>query len=294
MLPCDTPPKATGSLFALLPFMLTGLFPFGAGTLLAGVAGFPVRGGVFLGGAGALIALLLAAWGSRGAFASQAGRWPGSGYLSPAGARTLAYAALGLAAVLGLLLQFWARTGHWTIPLGGLGLLGGYFYFAPPLQWHHRGWGEALGGLCFGLLPVSAGFYLQTGHLITEVLVYGLPLSFAGFNLCLVHGFPSLEGEVPTPRHSLAARVGPVAGALIFTLMNILTITGLVFALLFPAFPLPFRWGFILLILLAVVNQELIKKKAYRQEARINLWRRLTLAQHLGMGLVFVISLWQR
>jgi 1,4-dihydroxy-2-naphthoate octaprenyltransferase len=287
-------PKAPGNLFALLGLALIGLLPFGAGTLLAGVAGFPIRPGVFLGGAGAVIALILAAWGSRGAFAPHSGRWPDSGRLSPARARMLAYGAVGLAAVLGIVLQFWARTGNWTIPLGGLGLLGGYFSFAPPFKWHRRGWGEALAGLCFGFLPVTAGYYLQTGHLITEILLYALPLTFAGFNLFLVHGFPPLQGEAPEPRYSLAARVGPVAAALIFTLVNILTIVGLVFDLLFPAFPLPCRWGFILMILLAVVNQELVKQKAYRREARISLLCRLTLALQLGMGLVFVISLWQR
>jgi 1,4-dihydroxy-2-naphthoate octaprenyltransferase len=125
-------------------------------------------------------------------------------------------------------------------------------------------------------------------------LLYGLPLTFAAFNLFLVHGFPNPEEEDLRPRQSLAARVGPVGGALIFTLVNILTIAGPVVALLFPANPLPFQAGFILLIILAVVNQELIKKKVYRREARIKLLCRLTLAQHLAMGLVFTISLWQR
>jgi 1,4-dihydroxy-2-naphthoate octaprenyltransferase len=141
---------------------------------------------------------------------------------------------------------------------------------------------------------VVSGFYLQCGHLVTEVLLYGLPLTFAAFNLFLIHGFPPLDGAEPGPGRSLAARLGPVAAGLVFTLANILTLAGLVFDLLFPANPLPFRWGFVLVILLAVVNQELIKQKAYRREARMRLVCRLTLAQHLGMGLVFVISLWPR
>jgi 1,4-dihydroxy-2-naphthoate octaprenyltransferase len=186
------------------------------------------------------------------------------------------------------------HTGRWTIPLGGYGILCSYFYFAPPVKLHQRGLGELLGGLCFGFLPVAAGLYLQTGFLLTEVLVYAVPLSCTGFNLLLVNGFPNPEAEATTPRHSLAARLGPVGGALIYTLMNILTIIGLMVALLFPANPLPFQGGFILLIILAVVNQELIKRQVYRREARIRLLGRLTLAQHLALGLVFSISLWQR
>jgi 1,4-dihydroxy-2-naphthoate octaprenyltransferase len=280
--------------YAPLGYILTGVIPFGVGTLLAGVAGFPVRWGVFAAGTLALASLILAAWGSRLIFAPAAGRWPGQGLLSREGAQALAYGSVGLAAALGLLLQFWWHTGNWTLLLGVVGILCSYFYFAPPFQWHRRGLGEVVGGLCFGLLPVAAGLYLQTGHLLTEGLLYGLPLTFAAFNLFLIHGFPPLEGEEPPPRHSLAARMGPVGAALIFTLVNILIIAGLVVALLFPANPLPFQTGFILLIILAVVNQELIKRKDYRQEAGIDRLCILTFAMHFLMGLVFAFSLWHR
>jgi len=43
-----------------------------------------------------------------------------------------------------------------------------------------------------------------------------------------------------------------------------------------------------------VVNQELIKRKAYHDEARLRLLDWLTLALHLGMGLTFNLMLWQR
>ena len=287
-------PQSPGSLFAPLPYVLTALLPFGAGTILAGVAGFPVRPEVFVLGAGALAALVLAASASREAFGPGMGRFPAWGLFPPPAAKRLGYGLLLLAALLGLILQCVCHTGELTLPLGALGLLGGYFYFAPPFKWYRRGWGEALGAVCLGLLPVVSGFYLQCGHLVTEVLLYGLPLTFAAFNLFLIHGFPPLDGAEPGQGRSLAARLGPVAAGLVFTLANILTLAGLVFDLLFPANPLPFRWGFVLVILLAVVNQELIKQKAYRREARMRLVCRLTLAQHLGMGLVFVISLWPR
>ena len=204
-----------------------------------------------------------------------------------------AYAALARwPALLGFALQFGWSTGDFTIPLGSLGILGGYFSFAPPLAWHRRGLGEALGGFCFGLLPVATGLYLQCGQLLTEVLLYGLPLTFTGFNLFLVYGFPG-PGTVPDFR-TLAARVEPVTGALLYTVFNVLTIIGLVLILIFPAAALPWRFGLFPLVILAVINQEIIKRKAYRDEARLKLLSRLTLTLHLGMGLVFVMMLWQR
>ena len=285
-------PGERGSFLAPLPYFFTGLLPFGIGTLLSGMAGFPMRPVVWGTGLLAAAALLVAAFASRQAFAPE-GRCPTLPGLSPPGARRLAYGALALAAVLGVLCQFHLHTGDLTIPLGGLGLLSGYFYFAPPFRWHCRGLGEVAGALSFGLLPVAAGFYLQGGRAITEILFFGLPLSFAGFNLFLIHGFPHPNEATPA-RHSLAARLGPVPGALIYTLVNILTIAGLVFCLVFPANPLPLREGLLPLLLLAVVNQELIKRKAYRDEARLKLLCLLTLALHLGMGLIFTLILWRR
>jgi 1,4-dihydroxy-2-naphthoate octaprenyltransferase len=192
---------------------------------------------------------------------------------------------------MGLILQFGWRTGPFTIPLGTLGILGGYFSFAPPLAWHRRGLGEVAGALCFGLLPVTTGLYLQCGQLLTEVLLYGLPLTFTGFNLFLIYGAPT-PGAAPPG--NLAARVQPLTAALLYTIFNVLTILGLVLILIFPASTLPWRFGLWPLALLAVVNQELIKRKAYLREGRLQLLARLTLTLHAGMGLVFVMMLWQR
>jgi 1,4-dihydroxy-2-naphthoate octaprenyltransferase len=278
------------SLIPPLPFLLAGCLPLWVGALLAGVSGLPVRPGVLGAGTLAVAALILAAFAGREVFCPGVGRCPVWRLTFARRPATPAYAALAVAAVLGLALQFGWRTGDFTIPLGALGILGGYFSFAPPLAWHRRGLGEAAGGLCFGLLPVATGLYLQCGQLLTEVLLYGLPLTFTGFNLFLIYGFP---GAGPGPR-TLAARVQPATGALIYTINNILTIIGLALILIFPAASLPWRFGLWPLLILAVINQELIKRKAYRDERRIKLLARLTLTLHVGMGLVFVSMLWQR
>ena len=280
------------SLIPPLPFLLAGCLPLWVGALLAGVSGLPLRPGVLGASTLAVVALILAAFAGREAFCPGAGRCPAWRLTFARQPKIAAYAALAVAAVLGFALQFGWRTGDFTIPLGGLGILGGYFSFAPPLAWHRRGLGEAVGGFCFGLLPLATGQYLQCGQLLTEALLYGLPLTFTGFNLFLVYGFPS-PGAAPGSR-TLAARLQPVSGALLYTIFNLLTIIGLVLILIFPAAALPWRYGLWPLAILAVINQEIIKRKAYRDEGRLKLLGRLTLTLHLGMGLVFVLMLWQR
>ena len=288
----QAPPPCGGRL-APAPFVLSALGPYTAGALLASASGFPRRWGVFLFGLVGVAALVKTAFAAREAFAADWGRCPSWPILPPADIRRLAYVCLAVAAAMGIILQFICRTGDLTIPLGGLGALGGYFYFAPPLQWGRRGLGEIFGALCFGLLPVAARLYLQCGHLLTEVLLYGLPLTFAGFNLFLIYGFPGPQ-ETAGAGFGLAYRLGPVAGALVFTIFNVLTILGLLAILLFPASALPWRAALWPLLLLAVVNQELVKRKSYLEEVRLQRLGRLTLALHLGLGWVFVLMLWQR
>jgi hypothetical protein len=280
------------SLIPPLPFLLAGCLPLWLGALLAGVSGLPLHPGVLGVSTLAVAVLILAAFGARETFCPGVGRCPAWEITFTRQPQIATPVALGVTALTGLILQFGWRTGAFTIPLGALGLLGGYFSFAPPLAWHRRGLGEAVGALCFGLLPVATGLYLQCGQLLTETLFYGLPLTFTGFNLFLLYGFPG-PAEVAAPR-TLAARVQPLTVALLYTIFNILTIIGLMLILLFPASALPWRLGLVPLTLLAVVNQELIKRKAYLQEGRLQLLARLTLALHVGMGLVFLMMLWQR
>lgn len=275
-------------------WFLNGLAPYTLGALLAVSSGYSLNLPVFLLGLIGVAALILAGLAGQVLYAPREGRWPLPPGLPPARWRLLAYASLTLAGMAGLLLQTVCRTGDLTIPLGALGVLGGYFSFAPPLAWQRRGWGEAWGALCFGLLPVFAGYYLQSRNLVTEILVLGVPLSLAAFNLFLSGGFPPPDEKPPDQPFGLAARLGPVGAALLFTVINICTMASLVFCLLFPAtrlWPHHLLW---LLIILALAGQELLKRRAYYQEARLVLLSRLSLALLWGMNLVFFLILWVR
>lgn len=285
-----------GSAAVLLPVLLlvAALAPFGLGAMLAAASGFPARAPVAAAGSLTVLALTLASLASREAYPPPTSRGPAWCGLPRPSWRRLAYACLILAGVLTLLLQGLWHTGDFTFPLAALGILWGYFSFAPPLAWQRRGLGEFWGGLCFGLLPVLAGFYLPSRQFVSEILLYGVPLSLAAFNLFLLLGLPS-PGEEPAPEpFSLASRLGPVAAALLYTVINILVILTLLAGLFFPAgAPFGHSWLWAL-IALAVVNQELVKRRAYNQAARLRLLCFTTLALHLGMNLIFALGLWGR
>lgn len=281
---------------ALIPLLLliAALAPFGLGVLLAQASGFPAEQSVLVLEGLAVAALFLAALAAREAYAPQVGRWPCWQGLDQETWQRFAYGSLILAGGLAVFLQWGYQTGDFTIPLAGLGVLAGYFVFAPPLAWARRGWGEFWGGLCFGLLPLASGYYLQSQYVISEILLYGLPLSLAAFNVLLVLGFPVPGQEAELNPSTLAVRLGPAGAGLLYTIINILVVLGLLVALFFPAarnYGQSWLW---LLIVLALVNQELLKRRAYYNQARLQLLSFLTLGLHLGMCLIFGLGLWGR
>ncbi len=277
-------------LFFLVPLLLSGSSAFGVGALLAKASGFTVRGEVFLTALIGLWALMLAALCGREAFAPQVGRWLFRRHDNPGNWRYPAYGLLAVAGIMGAILQFVWRTGEFTLPLGALGVLVGYFSFAPPLAWQQRPGGEMAAALGLGLIPVMAGYYLPSGHLISEILIYGLPLSFAAFNIFLMQGLPN-SGVLAS---GLARRLKPVAVGLVYTVVNILVIIGLLLCIFFPAYPLKtHRWLWVL-ILLALANQELIKRRGYLHENMIKWIINLTTGLHLGMSVLFAVGLWFR
>ncbi len=59
--------------------------------------------------------------------------------------------ALALAGVVGLVIWLGYGTGPWTIPLGIIGMIGGFFYSVPPVRWAATGIGEISGPLYQGV-----------------------------------------------------------------------------------------------------------------------------------------------
>gem|GEM_PF-6801169 len=145
------------------------------------------------------------------------------------------------------------------------------------------GWGASM-----------AGYALNSGHWAAEVLVLGVLLSLSLFLVSLSQDFLRLGRDQPAGRLSLISRTGVMGGALLYTLVNIVVIVGLVVCILLPATPLPHHqvlWG---VILIAVVNQELIKRRLYRQPRyHLRLWG-LSAIAYLTLVGAFLVIAWGR
>ncbi|MCX7966509.1 MAG: prenyltransferase [Syntrophorhabdaceae bacterium] len=110
--------------------------------------------------------------------------------------------------MVGLIIQFYFKTGTWTIPLGVFGILSGFFYSMMPIRWVARGVGEILIGLCYGWLPVSVSFYLQIGEFNHIIHWVSIPIACTIFNVILINEFPDYPADIIAKKSNLVVRYG--------------------------------------------------------------------------------------
>ncbi|HSV43995.1 MAG TPA: prenyltransferase [Candidatus Bathyarchaeia archaeon] len=140
---------------------------------------------------------------------------------------TLAAAAL----LVAFLLQFYYRTGAWTIPLMATGVFTGFYYSKPPFRWVKRGLGELLIGYSYGWLPVAVGTYLQTGHLDTLVHWVSLSLICSAFTVILINEFPDYPADIQVHKRNLVVRFGKERCAVVYSAVAALGIAAFLFSL---------------------------------------------------------------
>jgi 1,4-dihydroxy-2-naphthoate octaprenyltransferase len=129
------------------------------------------------------------------------------GLLMPAqvirGAGVLWAAGLGIGSGLAAYLDsgfLWALT--WA------GLLGGYFYSAPPVRLGYRGLGELTVAVLFGVLPVIGAFVVQTGSFEAWTLAPGAVLGLLVALVLFVNEFPDDEADRAAGKRTLVVLLG--------------------------------------------------------------------------------------
>jgi 1,4-dihydroxy-2-naphthoate octaprenyltransferase len=134
---------------------------------------------------------------------------------------TLAAACFAITILLGLYLV--SVRGPLMLALGALGLVGGYFYTAPPFQYKYRAMGVPLVFLQMGVLMTVGGYFAASGRFDWRVVVLSAP---AGLLVAaILHGnewrdisedvrlgFTTLSGELGK-RAAYLTYVGLVLGA---------------------------------------------------------------------------------
>jgi 1,4-dihydroxy-2-naphthoate octaprenyltransferase len=130
------------------------------------------------------------------------------GLISARGMLTVSIVSFALSAMVGLpLIQ---KAGLSVLWLGLIGFISGFFYTAPPFRFASRkGLGELLIGLNFGPLMVAGSALIQTGRLLPEAFLAGIPIGLLVAAIVYVNEFPDHDGDKATGKDTLIVVFGP-------------------------------------------------------------------------------------
>ena len=130
------------------------------------------------------------------------------GLISPKGIIIVAIITFSLSAIVGVPLII--KSGLPILWLGLVGFFSGVFYTAPPFRFSSRkGIGELLIGLNFGPLMVAGSALVQTGQLLPEAFLAGIPIGFLIAAVVYMNEFPDYESDKATGKNTLIVVLGP-------------------------------------------------------------------------------------
>ena len=137
------------------------------------------------------------------------------GILSPRATLLEGLIALIIGSIIGLVIVIMTQS-LFILILGLVGLAGGFFYTARPIQLGYRSVGELAIFLLFGVLPVYASYYLQAKTIDLNPLLSGSLVGILIFLVILINEFPDLEADRRVNKRTLVVRFGVPASVWIY------------------------------------------------------------------------------
>lgn len=139
--------------------------------------------------------------------------------------------ALTLGSATGILIVVLSKSMA-ILCLGIAGVLGGFFWTAPPVKICYRFIGEPYIFLMFGLLPVSGAYYLQTRQFDVEPLLVSICSGLLISMVALINSIPDRFADEKVDKQTFVVRYG-LKKAVVFYRSSILAVYILAAALLF-------------------------------------------------------------
>ena len=147
-------------------------------------------------------------WANKNATPFSGGRrFIQQGVLSPKATLLASLFCLTVGAILGVIILLITRS-VFILALGLVGLLGGFFYTAPPVKLGYRGIGEFVIAFLFGILPVYGSYYLQTRIIDLVPLPVACIVGILIFLVIFINEFPDLAADAAVDKKTLVVRLG--------------------------------------------------------------------------------------
>ena len=287
------------------PFHTVGVFPFILGTVLASSLGSNLNLIVSILGCLAVILIMLSTYYNgefydmtedKITYENAKSNFAGGSHAMFEGkvqhktVRNLGYISILLAILIGLSLQFIFNTGIWTIPLGVTGIVFGFFYSIPPFRWVRTGFGELMIGYAYGWLPVTVGFYINTGNFIDIINWISLPIAFTIFNVILINEFPDYPADCKTDKKNLTVRFGKIKASYIYITVTLLSVFSFLYSLTkginFTTF-----YFYLPILIISLILILLVALKKYEDRKILEAICGLTIVTNLGTTIIYIISI---
>jgi len=196
---------------------------------------------------------------------------------------------LVLAIGVGSILQLGYRTGPWTIPLGIIGMVGGFFYSTQPVRWVRTGWGELWIAFCYGWLPVAVGYYLQAGAIAPLVHRLAIPIGLTIFNVILVNEFPDYEADRATGKRNLAVRLGRDRASGLYAVTSVASWAAMALSLVHGV-PTRALWFYLPIVALSLVVVVSMLRRQWQNRATLEKLCAANLVVNLGTTAAYILA----
>jgi len=148
------------------------------------------------------------------------------GLISPSWFIKAAIFCLAVGSLVGLYIVY--RVGLVILWIGLFGVGTAFFYSADPLKLSHKGLGEVIIALDFGVLPVTGAYAVLSGRIAWEPILASLPLALLIANVLIVNSIPDAPADRASGKLNIAARVGRLATAKLAGALYLLAFAGIV------------------------------------------------------------------
>jgi 1,4-dihydroxy-2-naphthoate octaprenyltransferase len=129
-----------------------------------------------------------------------------AGLITPVAMRRAAAAVMIAAFLAGLGLL--GRGGPWMLAVGAVSIVCGLAYTGGPYPLGYHGLGDGCVFIFFGLVAVSATYFVQAGRVTFDVLLAAAPVGLLAANILLVNNYRDAETDAAAGKRTLVVRFG--------------------------------------------------------------------------------------
>lgn len=129
-----------------------------------------------------------------------------AGLVSPGTMRAAMIATFAAAFAVGLCLIAWG--GPWLIAIGVTSILCGIAYTGGPYPLAYHGLGDVFVFVFFGVVAVTATYFVQSGSITLEALLASIPIGLLAANILVVNNYRDFETDSAVGKRTLVVLLG--------------------------------------------------------------------------------------